>query len=169
MFVLGNPGAGKSTFVKALSTEGQGFSRIKHQFTKVRGVDEKTAGIIPHDIHSKALGRLTLYDFAGHKEYYAGHDALLHNTMINSPSIVTLVVDMRDEEGKIRETLQYWFQFINNHSSGGGAKPHLLIIGSHADVIPSSEVRQKSRALESVVNSYKFDSVTFAGQIVIDC
>ena len=169
MFVLGNPGAGKSTFVKALSTEGQGFSRIKHQFTKVRDVDEKTAGIIPHDIHSKALGRLTLYDFAGHKEYYAGHDALLHNTMTNSPSIVTLVVDMRDEEGKIRETLQYWFQFINNHSSGGGAKPHLLIIGSHTDVIPSSEVRQKSRALESVVNSYKLDSVTFAGQIAIDC
>ena len=169
MFVLGNPGAGKSTFVKALSTEGHIFSRIKHQFTKVRDVDEKTAGIIPHDIHSKALGRLTLYDFAGHKEYYAGHDALLHNTMTNSPSIVALVVDMRDEEGKIRETLQYWFQFINNHSSGGGAKPHLLIIGSHADVIPSSEVRQKSRVLESVVNSNKFDSVTFAEQIVIDC
>ena len=169
MFVLGNPGAGKSTFVKALSTEGHIFSRIMHQFTKVRDVDEKTAGIIPHDIHSKGLGRLTLYDFAGHKEYYAGHDALLHNTMTNSPSIVTLVVDMRDEEGKIRETLQYWFQFINNHSSGGEAKPHLLIIGSHADVIPSSEVRQKSRALESVVNGHKIDSVTFAGQIVIDC
>ena len=169
MFVLGNPGAGKSTFVKALSTEGQGFSRIKHQFIKVRDVGEKTAGIIPHDIHSKALGRLTLYDFAGHKEYYAGHDALLHNTMTNSPSIVALVVDMRDEEGKIREILQYWFQFINNHSSGGGAKPHLLIIGSHADVIPSSEVRQKSRALESVVNSYKFETITFAGQVVIDC
>ena len=169
MFVLGNPGAGKSTFVKALSTEGHIFSRIKHQFTKVRDVDEKTAGIIPHDIHSKALGRLTLYDFAGHKEYYAGHDALLHNTMTNSPSIVTLVVDMSDEECEIRETLQYWFQFINNHSSGGGAMPHLLIIGSHADVISSSEVRQKSRALESVINNSKFDSVTFAGQIVIDC
>ena len=29
MFVLGNPGAGKSTFVKALSTKGQGFrSRV---------------------------------------------------------------------------------------------------------------------------------------------
>ena len=169
MFVLGNSGAGKSTFVKALSTEGHILSQIMHQFTKVRDVDEKTAGIIPHDIHSKALGRLTLYDFAGHKEYYAGHDALLHNTMTNSPSIVALVVDMRDEEGKIRETLQYWLQFINNHSSGRGAKSHLLIIGSHADVIPSSEVKQKSRALESVINSYEFDSITFAGQIVIDC
>ena len=83
MFVLGNSGAGKSTFVKSLSTEGNIFSRIKHQFTKVRDVDEKTAGIIPHDIPSKALGRLTLYNFAGHKEYYAGHDALHHNTITN--------------------------------------------------------------------------------------
>ena len=46
----------------------------------MKNVDEKTAGIIPYDIHSKALGRLTLYDFAGHKEYYAGHDAL-HSTI----------------------------------------------------------------------------------------
>ena len=76
---------------------------------------------------------------------------------------------MRDEEGKIREALQYWFQFINNHSSEGGAKPHLLIIGSHADVISSSEARQNSRVLESVVHSYKFDCMTFAGQIIIDC
>ena len=170
MFVLGNPGAGKSTFVKALSTEGHSFrSRIKHQFTKVRDVDEKTAGIIPHDICSEALGRLSLYDFAGHKEYYAGHDALLHNAMTNSPSIVTLVVDMRDEEGKIRETLQYWFQFINNHRSEGEAKPHLLIISSHADAIPNSEARQKSKVVESVANSYNFDNVTFAGQVIIDC
>ena len=169
VFVLGNPGAGKSTFVKALSTEGHVFSRIKHQFTKVRDVDEKTTGIIPYDIHSKALGRLSLYDFAGHKEYYAGHDALLHNTMTNSPSIVALVVDMRDEEGKIRETLQYWFQFINNHSSEGEAKPHLLILGSHADKIPTSEAKQKSKVLESVASSYNFDSITFAGQVIIDC
>ena len=169
MFVLGNPGAGKSTFIKALSTEGHFFSRKKYQFTKVRDIDEKTAGIIPHDIHSKALGRLSLYDFASHKEYYAGHDALLHNTMTNSPSIVMLVVDMRDEEGKIRETLQYWFQFINNHISERGAKPHLLILGSHADKIPSSEAKQKSKVLESVASSYNFDSITFAGQVNIDC
>ena len=169
IFVLGNTGTGKSTFVKALSTEGQGFSRIKHQFTKVRNVDEKTAGIIPHDIHSKALGRLTVYDFAGHKEYYAGHDALLHNTMTDCPSIIALVVDMRDEEGKIRETLQYWFQFINNHSSVGETKPHLLIIGSHADVIPSSIAKRKSRVIRLAVKDCNFNSITFAGQIIIDC
>ena len=57
MFVLGNPGAGKSTLVKSLQTEGARFSRIKHRFSKVTDVDERTAGIIPYDIESKALGR----------------------------------------------------------------------------------------------------------------
>ena len=169
MFVVGNPDAGKSTFVKSFSTEGSVFSRLKHQLTKVKDVDEKTAGIIPHDIISKALGRLSVYDFAGHKEYYAGHDALLHNEMTSSPSIVVLVVDMRDDEEKIEETLQYWFQFIDNHCSEGGTKPHLLVIGSHADEIPSSEAKKRSRVLESVVNDHKFDGVTVAGHIIIDC
>ena len=118
---------------------------------KVKDVDKQTAGIIPGDICSKALGRLSIYDFAGHKEYYAGHDALLHNTMTNSPSIVALVVDMRDDEGKIEETLRYWFQFIDNHCSEGGAKPHLVVIGSHADSIPSGKAEKRKGALESVV------------------
>ena len=169
MFVLGNPGGGKSTFVKSLSKEGGGFSWLKHQLTKVKGVDEKTAGIIPYDIDSKALGRLSVYDFAGHKEYYAGHDALLHNTMTNSPSIVILIVDMRDDEGKIEETLRYWCQFIDNHSSEGGPKQYLLVIGSHADKIRSSEVKKRSKVLVSVVDKHQFNGINLAGQIIIDC
>ena len=167
MFVLGNPGTGKSTFVKALGTEGQGFSRIISRFTKVTDVDQKTAGIIPCDIQSKTLGRLTLYDLAGHREFYTGHSALLHNAMTNSSSIVILVVDMRDKVSKIRETLQYWFQFITNYSFEG--KPRILIIGSHVDEIISSEAERKSTLLELRVSGYKSDSFIFAGQIVLDC
>ena len=131
MFILGNPGAGKSTFVKSLQIEGTMFSRIKHRFTKVTDVDERTAGIIPYDIQSKVLGRVTLCDFAGHREFYAGHDALLQNSMTTSPSIIALVIDMRGEEGQIREVLQYWFEFINSHSTERTSEPHLVVIGSH--------------------------------------
>ena len=113
IFVLGNPGGGKSTLVKSIQTEAESFaSRIKHQLTKVKGVDEKTAGIIPYDICSKTLGHIAMFDFAGHREYYAGHDALLRNSMTDSPSIIILVVDMKDEEGKIRETVEYWLEFL---------------------------------------------------------
>ena len=125
MFILGNPGGGKSTLVKSLQTEGAIFSRIKHRFTKVADVDERTAGIIPYDIERKALGRVILIDFAGHREFYAGHDALLQNSMTASPSIIALVIDMRGDEGVIREALQYWFEFINNHTTGGRSESHL--------------------------------------------
>ena len=169
MFVLGNVGAGKSTIVKAISTEVQGFSRLKHRISKVKHVDQKTAGIIPYELRSKALGRVSLYDFAGHKEYYAGHDALLANTMTNSSSVVALLVDMRDEEEKIRETVQYWFQFINNHSHASSSKTHLVIISSHADELPSGESRKKARILQSVVSKLNLENITLAGQFTIDC
>ena len=47
------------------------FSCIKYRFTKVTDVDKRMAGIIPYDIESKALGRVTLFDFTGHREFYA--------------------------------------------------------------------------------------------------
>ena len=169
MFVLGNTGAGKSTIVKAISTEAQGFSRLMHRISKVKHVDQKTAGIIPYELRSKALGRVSLYDFAGHKEYYAGHDALLANTMTNSSSVIALLVDMRDEEEKIRETVQYWFQFINNHSHASSSKTHLVIISSHADELSSGELKKKAELLRSVVSKLNFENLTLAGQFTIDC
>ena len=169
MFILGNPGAGKSTLVKSLQIEGTMFSRIKHRFTKVTDVDERTAGIIPYDIQSKALGRVTLYDFAGHREFYAGHDALLQNSMTASPSIVALVIDMRGDDGQIRETLQYWFEFINNHSTKGRSDSHLIVIGSHTDCLPSGEMKQKTRYLQLITNHHTLDNISIAGLVMLDC
>ena len=169
MFVLGNPGAGKSTLVKSLQTEGTMFSRIKHRFTKVTDVDERTAGIIPYDIQSKVLGRVTLFDFAGHREFYAGHDALLQNSMTASPSVIALVVDMRDEEGQIREALQYWTEFINNHSTEGRSESHLIILGSHTDCLPSGEVKQKTTFLQMITNHHTLDNISIVGQVMLDC
>ena len=169
MFVLGNPGAGKSTLVKSLQTEGARFSCIKHRFTKVTDVDERTAGIIPYDIDSKALGRVTLYDFAGHREFYAGHDALLRNSMTASPSIVALVIDMRGEEGLIRETLQYWFEFISNHSTEGRFESHLVILGSHTDCSSSSEKKQKAQFLRRISSHHTLDNISIIGQVMLDC
>ena len=170
MFVLGNPGAGKSTLVKSLKTEGDGMlARFKHRLSKVTGVDERTAGIIPYDIESKAFGRVTLYDFAGHREFYAGHDALLRNSMTASPSIIVLVIDMRGEEGLIRETLQYWFEFISNHSIEGSSESHLVVIGSHVDTLSSSEMKLKLQFVQSITRHHNLDNILIAGEVMLDC
>ena len=169
MFIVGNPGAGKSTFIKSFSTSGNAFARIKHRFAKVTAVEEKTAGIIPCDIEVKGLGRVTAYDFAGHREFYAGHDALLQNSMRGSASIVSLVINVSEEESKIKEATQYWVQFISNHTSESGPKPHLVIIGSHAEGLSSREVKTKANLMKSVVNSHNRCGITFAGQVISDC
>ena len=57
------------------------FTPIK----KVSGVDEKTAGVIPYEFESMKYGKVTLYDFAGHPEYYSTHAALLQNSIETSP------------------------------------------------------------------------------------
>ena len=169
MFIVGNPGAGKSTFIKSFSTSGNAFARIKHRFARVTAVEEKTAGIIPCDIEIKGLGRVTAYDFAGHREFYAGHDALLQNSMRGSASIVSLVINMSEEESKIKEATQYWVQFISNHTSESGPNPHLVIIGSHAEGLSSREVRTKANLMKSVLNSHNLCGITFAGQVITDC
>ena len=170
MFVLGNSGAGKSTLVKSLQTEDtQFYSRIKHRFTKVTDVDERTAGIIPYDIESKRLGHITLFDFAGHKEFYAGHDALLQNSITAAPSVIALVIDMRGDERQIREALQYWFEFINNHSTEGRSKSHLIILGSHSDCLSSSESKHKLQYMQLITNHHMLDNISIVGEIMLDC
>ena len=105
-FVVGNPGAGKSTLTKGLQTESKGLSSVKNRVVKVVGVDEKTAGVVPHDIDCKKFGRLTLYDFAGQKEFYASHDAVLRSAVSGSPSAIFLIVaDLCASDEVFRETI----------------------------------------------------------------
>ena len=170
IFVLGNPGGGKSTLVKSIQTEAESFaSRIKHQLTKVKGVDEKTAGIIPYDIHSKTLGHITMFDFAGHREYYAGHDALLRNSVTHSPSVIILVVDIRDEEHKIKGTVEYWLEFLTQLGQEGSPELHLLVTGSHVDKIPSNDVKTKLEFLQSHMNNCNLENLVCMEPVMLDC
>ena len=73
ILVLGNSGSGKSTLVKALSQEKVLLGKVM----KVKGVAPLTAGIIPSTLHSDVFGRVNIYDFAGHEEYYASHEIIL--------------------------------------------------------------------------------------------
>lgn len=167
MFVLGNTGSGKSTLSKSLKSDRKGFSRFKSRFIKVRNVDNQTAGIIPYDVIRKAMGSITVFDFAGDKMFYAGHDALLSNSMANSPSVILLTVDLSDRDEKFREILVYWLEFISNRCSERGPRPHLILVGSHVD--QSKDVEAKSQLMKSLATSSRFNGFMFAGQVTLDC
>ena len=170
MFAVGNPGAGKSTLVKSIEYEAEGFrSRLLGQLTKVKGVEEKTAGIIPHEIISKSLGRVILYDFAGHREYYAGHDALLRNSVGTSPSVVMVVVDIRGEECEVRVTVEYWLEFLAQQNYDGSSQPHLLLIGSHVDKVSASDASSRLKLIQSSLNDRKLENFVCAEPVLLDC
>ena len=136
IFVVGNRGAGKSSLIESLKREGrfESFGRISES-----SVPLHTAGIVPSIHTSKYYGRSMFYDFAGYPECYSSHRATLEDLVSskNGNNIFIIVVDLRGENIEIRETLYYWLLFIQhqNLSSKERKEPHLVIVGSHSDII----------------------------------
>ena len=171
LFMVGNPSAGKSTLTKALQSEAFGLKRITNRIVKVSGVDEKTAGIVPHEFESKTYGRVTLYDFAGQREFYGSHAALLQNAIQTSTPIFLLVVDLSESNDDIKSKIFYWLSFLENQCTSVSSKPHFLVIGSHVDVLKSKgeDPNQKASFITSLLTTPQFESLEFTGFVAMDC
>ena len=146
VFVIGNPGAGKSSFVEAMKREGffESFGRVSESTVPLH-----TAGIIPSIHTSKRYGRVLFYDFAGDPEYYSSHAAILENLASSKgDNIFIIVVNLKDDILAVRNTLHYWLSFIDYQC---GSK-NLIAIGSHSDLLPketADKMIQKISAIHS--------------------
>ena len=155
MFVVGNPSAGKTTLVKALTSESSGITAFfnRYLFRNV-SVEAQTAGIIPTEFESDIYGRVTFFDLAGQKQYYASHAAVLQKSISSAPPIILLVVKLNENEEGIKRNLLYWFHFLENQCkedySEASTRPHLFIIGSHADTPQTLDERTRSRLLQQL-------------------
>ena len=170
-FTVGDPGAGKTTLVKALDNEGSGLTRISGWLTKVSGVDQNTAGIIPHEVESQTFGFITLYDFAGHKEFYASHAAMIRESIAgSSAAIFLLLADLRSSDEDFKRSILSWLSFIDNQYPSVDPKPHIIIVGSHADETKSkAEIAKKSAIVDSLVPTAAFTNLHFTGYVTINC
>ncbi len=104
LFVIGHPGAGKSSIIESLKKEGL-LWRITES-----SVPPHTAGIVPSVHSSTHYGRY--YDFAGDPEYYSAHAAILENlsSSMKGDNIFTIVVNLMEEDVAITKALHYWFR-----------------------------------------------------------
>ena len=68
IFITGDGGVGKSTFLKSMLSS-KGFMARFSKAKPVSGVDEKTVGIIPYEIVTEKFVRVICYDFAGQQEF----------------------------------------------------------------------------------------------------
>ena len=161
IFVIGNSGSGKSTFVKALSSEKRRFG----SFVKVKGVTPLTAGIVPTTLLSRMFGNVNIYDFAGHEEYYASHETILHQTI---QPLVLITVDISLPQEEIEQQVLYWLAILSSLSSPDTTKTiHVLIVGSHADQVKFKDMKKIQKQVSSLVSERS--SFKYHGFIQCDC
>ena len=169
VFIVGKQGMGKSTLTTALKKEGGIMTYVMKRMRQISGIQINTAGIIPHDIYSKTFGRATIYDFAGHEEFYSGHDVMLRSSTAGSPAVFLLVANLSLSDEEFRQSVLSWLAFLENQGVPEDPKPHIIIVGSHVDEVTSADVQNKDGMVSSIVSSLAFSSFHFAGFVPIDC
>ena len=175
IFVVGNSGTGKSTLIKAVTTEASQLRKYaifpKMKFVNPSDVPPHTAGIVPIPFNSKHFGHAVLYDFAGQHEYYSSHAAVMENLILPTPPLFLLLIDISKPMEKIKEELVYWWQFINNLSQRAAAPPHVMFVASHKD-----KVRARGENSQSIIDTVLKDSIRdiqvsfkFEGSFPMNC
>ena len=166
-FVIGYPGAGKSSLVEALKREGllDSFKRVSES-----SVPPHTAGIVPSIHTSKHYGRVLFYDFAGDAEYYSSHAAILDNLASSrkGDNVFLLVIDMRQEMAEIKQIFHYWLSFIQ-HQQFQGQQPSLIVVGSHLDLLAGDVAKTRGKEFQMLYDSIDMEAVQMSALFMLDC
>ena len=135
VFVLGHPESGKSTLVESLKRKG--ISALV-QVPK-SDVEPHTAGIVLSIHQRKYSKRFLYYDFAGDKEYYSSHSAILEMVSKSSvgTSVYVVVANFMKDDSTLCGELGYWLSFISYHAKNieSQIKLKVVVVLSHYDLL----------------------------------
>ena len=168
IFVLGNPGAGKSSLIATLKKEGffESIWRVTSD-----SVPLHTAGIIPSTYESRHYGRVLFYDFAGDPEYYSSHAAIFENLASSKigQNIFIFVTDVTKGVDAINDTLGYWFSFIQ-YQKFDGRKSSLIAVGSHLDkIVSNADIEKTSKEFQLFFDSIRPNVFLNMKSFILDC
>ncbi len=171
VLIIGNGGVGKSTLLKSILSSPKGFWswRLFQKSTPVDGVDSRTVGIIPFDVYTEEFGRIIYFDFAGQKEFYTSHCAILENAVQTSPPIIILCAKLVESDQAIIDSTYRWLTLVQNQCTNLKGKAHVIVIGSHADQVKEKgeDPQAKERIFAPIIKQFpKFEFKEF---IPMDC
>ncbi len=159
MLFIGDSMTGKTTLINSLKKEAN--YEVSEQ------EPERTAGVVSSSFRSQKYGLVTAYDFAGQREYYASHEAMMQSIVRKSPPIVLLNVKLTDPQETIMSKIFYWSNFINNRLTTLSSGSHLIIIFSHADQV--SDPLMYSKCIHKTVLPSLSKLFTDVHSIPMDC
>ena len=163
VFVLGNPGSGKSTLIESLKRKGLSY------YLNVPETDVKlhTAGIIPSTSRS-STSQYLYYDFAGDQEYFSSHAAILETVSRSTvgSNVFLIVTDLTKGDTILQDEIGYWLSFISYHGKAldSQCKLKVIVVLSHLDQLSGADsdskvdsVRQCLQTHTSQCNEVKFN------------
>ena len=165
--LTGNSGAGKTTLAKVINERAKSRINIL-RFGNVKQVVNHTAGIVPSLVDSWEVGKMLLYDLAGHTEYHSSHFAVMEIVMQHSPATFINLIDLNNSYSEITKQLHYWLNFIDNATCKTCNKSCVIVVGSHADLLTNEQLKNKSAFITGLVQRRLIKHIFF-GFVVVDC
>ena len=175
VFIVGDHDTGKSTLFRSLQENSEGFKKLFYQLVNVSNVADNTSGVEQCMIDSHSFGKVHLYDFAGHEEYYTCNAAFLEFFTARVTGLFVILVDASQTINNIKESILRWVSFIEGSCSRPDQKrfpPHVIIVGSHYDKLSKHELNIKYQQIEDILNTFSTSLQTFllpAGIVLLDC
>eukprot|EP00731_Ephydatia_muelleri_P000664 Em0001g664a len=143
VIMCGDSGVGKSTLTEAIilhcdfTSEG-GIDQHQARRTARKPVKTLTAGIVPHLVKSPRAN-MTIYDLAGHREYYSSHSSILELISKTTPSVFLMLVNLLISLENIIAQIYYWSSLIGNVCHNCPQLSSIIVVGTHADCIGDSK------------------------------
>ena len=167
--LTGNSAAGKTTLTKVITERAptKYFNWVK--FGNVVQVDTRTSGITMSHIDSKEIGKIVVYDLAGHAEFHSSHSAVMEIVMQQSPATFIHVIDLNNTEEEITQQLHYWLNFIDSTTSATtDDESCIIVVGSHADLLTREQLQRRSSLVDSLMQR-KVIRQKYKGMVAMDC
>ena len=165
--LIGNSAAGKTTLAKVINERATShFKRLR--FGNAEQVVTHTAGIVPSLVDSREVGKMVLYDLAGHTEYHSSHFAVMEIVMQQSPATFIYITDIANTDSEISKQLNYWLNFIDNATCKTSKKSCVIVVGSHADLLTKEQLNSKSAFITDLIQR-RLKRQEFVGIVTMDC
>ena len=147
---IGSEGAGKTTLMEALKRGWlEWIFKNENQADNPDCEEERTIGINVMTAYIPGVGRVSLRDYAGQKQFHKTHGLFFsasNSLFILLVSLVRGKEKRRCSDEELRDELQYWLSFLRS-SLDGEFIPTVLIMASRGDYY-----RDGQRVLQHVVD-----------------